>query len=235
MTRYIILALNLFSLTLLSQTTIEVEHYGALRNFMHKGDLSAKVKLNKFENRDHFYAIGAIENLKGEIQIFNSQPFNASVSQGALKFDTTYNSKASLLVCAQVKEWKKIPIPNTIIEYEQLETFIKETALINGIKIDAPFPFLIEGTIQSFDWHVINWKDGDTEHSHEKHITSGLHGTLNNIEVEMLGFYSDSHHAIFTHHSTNMHIHVMTKDKKVAGHLDGLSLGERMTLMLPNY
>ena len=86
---------------------------------------------------------------------------------------------------------------------------------------------------KSFDWHVINWKDGDTEHSHEKHINSGLNGTIENRQVEMLGFYSDSHHAIFTHHTTNMHIHVKTVDTKIAGHVDGLTLGKGMVLKLP--
>jgi len=92
---------------------------------------------------------------------------------------------------------------------------------------------LIEGTIKSCDWHVINWKDGDMVHTHEKHITSGLYDTIENREVEMLGFYSNSHHAIFTHHTTNMHIHVKTADNKLAGHVDGFNLGKGMTLKLP--
>lgn len=50
----------------------------------------------------------------------------------------------------------------------------------------------------------------------------------------MLGFYSDSHHAIFTHHTTNMHIHLKTIDNKIAGHIDGLELGKGMILKLPD-
>ena len=83
-----------------------------------------------------------------------------------------------------------------------------EQADKNGVNLNKPFPFLISGTAKSFDWHVINWKDGDTIHSHEKHINSGLNGTKRNSSVSLLGFYSGSHHTIFTHHSTNMHIHV---------------------------
>jgi len=92
---------------------------------------------------------------------------------------------------------------------------------------------LIEGTANSFDWHVIDWKVGDKEHSHEKHKTSGLHGTINDRQVELLGFYSNAHHTIFTHHTTNMHIHVRTTDNKLAGHVDDLTLGKRMILKLP--
>lgn len=212
----------------------KVKYYGALKNMMHKGDISAKADLKDFETTENFYALGAIENLKGEIQILDSKPFNTIVVDDTLNFDKSFNKKATLLVYASVSKWKSFNIPNTIETYEQLESYIEQTAEENQIKIDEPFPFLIEGAPKSFDWHVINWKDGDMEHSHEKHISSGLNGTIENEQVEMLGFYSDSHHAIFTHHTTNMHIHVKTADNKIAGHLDGLILGEGMTLKLPD-
>ena len=44
----------------------EVKYFGALKNMMHKGDVSAKADLSDFENSEHLYAIGALENLKGE-------------------------------------------------------------------------------------------------------------------------------------------------------------------------
>jgi len=47
----------------------KVEYKGALKNMMLKGDISAKADLSDFIARNHFYALGAIENLKGEIQI----------------------------------------------------------------------------------------------------------------------------------------------------------------------
>jgi acetolactate decarboxylase len=212
----------------------KVEYNGALKNMMHKGDVSAKADLKDFETSEHFYALGALENLKGEIQVFNSKPFNTMVVDSTLTFDNSFNKKATLLVYASVRKWKSINIPDNIVTYEQLEGYIEQTAKENKIQIDEPFPFLIEGKPESFDWHVINWKDGDTEHSHEKHISSGLNGTIENRQVEMLGFYSDSHHAIFTHHTTNMHIHVKTVDNKIAGHVDGLILGQVMTLKLPD-
>jgi len=211
----------------------KVEYKGALKNMMHKGDISAKADLSDFFEADHLYALGAIENLKGEIQIFDSKPFNTIVVDSNLTFDHSFSNKATLLVYASVDKWKTIEIPEHVLTYEQLEKYIEQTAQENQININMPFPFLINGSMKSFDWHVINWKDGDMEHTHEKHITSGLYGTINDRQVEMLGFYSNAHHAIFTHHTTNMHIHVKTVDGEVAGHVDGLTLGEEMILMLP--
>ena len=210
-----------------------VEYHGALKNMMHKGDISAKVDLTVLQKKDHIYALGALENLKGEIQIFNGKPYNTLVQDKTLAFDQSYTKKATLLVYASVREWNTIVIPNDIYTYEQLEVFIKQEAVKNQIDANSPFPFLIEGKTKSFDWHVIDWREGDTEHSHEKHINSGLHGTIRNRHVKMLGFYSNAHHAIFTHHMTNMHIHVKTTDNKIAGHVDDLTLGKSMILKLP--
>lgn len=217
-----------------SAVGFKVEHKGALKNMMHKGDIAAKANLKDLENSEHVYALGALENLKGEIQIFDGHPYNTMVVDSVLAFDNSFNKKATLLVSASVHKWKSISIPAEVVTREQLESYIEEAARKNQLPTDEPFPFLLEGTAKSFDWHVINWKDGDTEHSHEKHINSGLHGTIKNRPVEMLGFYSNSHHAIFTHHTTNMHIHVKTADNKIAGHVDDVTLGAGMTLKLPD-
>lgn len=215
-----------------NEESFKVEYKGTLKGIM-GNDISTKVNLSEFKNTKNFYALGAVENLKGEIQIFNSQPFITSVGKNSLEFDNTYNKKATLLVYASVEKWKSIPIPDNIISYEHLENFVKKAADENGINTEESFPFLLEGLIGSFDWHVINWREGDTIHSHKKHKSTGMRGTINDREVEMLGFYSNAHHAIFTHHTTNMHIHVRTGGNGVAGHVDGLFLENGMTLKLP--
>jgi acetolactate decarboxylase len=212
----------------------KVEYKGALKNMMHKGDISAKADLADYENREHFYAIGAFEDLKGEIQIFDSESFNTVVIDNVLTFDKSFDKKATLLVYASVSKWKSIIIPDNVVTYEQFESFIDKAAEENQLNMAEPFPFLLEGTPKSFDWHVINWKDGDMEHSHDKHVSSGLHGTIKERQLEMLGFYSTFHHTIFTHHTTNMHIHVKTHDNKMAGHVDALTLGKGMILKLPD-
>jgi acetolactate decarboxylase len=213
--------------------TFTVEFKGALKNMMHKGDISAKAKLKDLKDFKNLYALGATENLKGEIQIFNGEPYNTYVEDGEIKFDKSYSNQATLLVYATVKNWIPVQIPNTIITMDDFENFIEQTAKKHDIDHKRPFPFLVEGIANEISWHVIDWKDGDKEHSHEKHISSGLNGILKNKEVDLLGFYSDSHHAIFTHHTTNMHIHMKLKDEKIAGHVDDLKLGLNMILKLP--
>lgn len=212
----------------------DVQYAGALKNMMKKGDISSKAELADFENTEHIYAIGAMENLKGEIQIINGESFNTLVVDDSLFFDSTFDKKATLLVNTIVPLWTTHDIPDHVKTYDALEKFVGTKAKQHGINNKEPFPFMLEGTATSFDWHVINWKDGDKKHTHEKHINSGLHGTIENQEAQYLGFYSDSHHRIFTHHTTNMHIHVKTNNNSIAGHMDNLVLGADMKLMLPS-
>ena len=234
------LSLLLFSMLMLAcqekaapPHTFQVHYHGALKNMMHQGDISAKTDLADFKGKENLYALGAIENLKGEIQIFAGQSHLTQVVDSTIAFDDSFSKKATLLVYAEVEDWTTFPIAPEVHTYDQLEQFIEKTASDNGIPTNEAFPFLIQGRLNSMDWHVINWKDGDTEHSHQKHISSGLNGTLEKVTVELLGFYSKSHHAIFTHHTRNSHIHFKTQDGNLAGHLDDLLIGEGMKLSLP--
>lgn len=217
--------------------SVEVYHKGALRNMMHKGDLSAKADLRDLKSLEHLYGLGAIKDLKGEILIMDSQPFLSSCfledSVKHNRIDKNYDAEACLLVYAQVEEWESSVIPAHIKSYEALEEYIHNQAQVKSFNMEKPFPFMLKGQFASMDWHVIDWKDGDTEHSHEKHIQSGLYGTQYDVSAEMLGFYSTKHHAIFTHHTTNMHIHSISNQGKRVAHVDNLTLDEQVVLLLP--
>ena len=212
----------------------KVAHNGALRTIM-SGDLDATSSLDTLATKNNLYALGAVEQLKGEIQIFNSTPFISSVDENEVFIDPTFSKKAALLVYAVVPVWEEIKIPVDIDTQEALEAFIVKAADSLKIETSTPFPFLIEGNVSSLSWHIIDWPEGDTEHTHQKHKKSGLNGVLSDTEVNVLGFYSDKHKGVFTHHSTNLHMHFKTKDGVLAGHLDSIKIGDGMHLKLPNY
>jgi len=211
----------------------EVNYAGALKNMMHKGDISSKIELSSLKEYNHLYALGACENLKGEIQIFDNEIFNTYIEDDSLKFDQTNERNATLLVYAEVEKWQDINIPEKITTYEDFETWLNKMLEEKGYDNEKPQPFRITGTISTADWHVINWQKGDTIHTHEKHKTAGLNGSLSQEEVELIGFFSKHHQAIFTHHSNFSHIHFKTTDQTLAGHVDDLVLGKNMTLFLP--
>lgn len=69
---------------------IKVKYAGALKNMIHKGDSSAKANLLDLRQVPNLYALGALENLKGEIQIFDGQPFNTMVDNNQLVTDSSF-------------------------------------------------------------------------------------------------------------------------------------------------
>ncbi len=214
------------------EAKINVQHSGALKNIM-SGNIDATISLDLLSNKNSLYALGAMENLKGEIQIFNSKVRISSVNNSNIKINESFNNAATLLVYAEVKVWESFKLPSTVLTKDDLENEVYIIAKEYGIDVEKPFPFLIEGQVSSLKWHVIDWKEEDSVHTHKKHKESGLNGVLNNESVEILGFYSTKHKAVFTHHTTNIHMHFITKNNIVAGHLDDLTLGNKIILKLP--
>ena len=138
-----------------------------------------------------------------------------------------------MLVYTEVKQWHDSTIPTTVRTYQEIESFLESAAKKLDIDTSMPFPFLLKGQVDELDWHVIDWEEGDTVHTHEKHKKAGAYGKMQNEKVVILGFFSKKHTGIFTHHSTNMHLHFKTEDNKQAGHLDDMILGKEIKLFLP--
>jgi acetolactate decarboxylase len=212
--------------------TYHVQHRGALSTIMHEGDLRAVIALDSLKHLPNLYALGAMENLKGEILIYDGEAIVASVQDNTVHVTRDFEHKAALLVYAQVARWREIKIPEGVQSMKALESFIAQSAKQRGLKQDAPFPFLLRGAI-NVDWHVVDWAEGDAVHTHAKHKASGLHGKLEQQPVEILGFYSEQHRGIFTHRDSNAHLHVKTVAGGLAAHVDGLKLNGEASLLLP--
>tara|TARA_B100001939_G_C16811054_1_gene560009 strand:- start:92 stop:805 length:714 start_codon:yes stop_codon:yes gene_type:complete len=212
-----------------------VQIYGALFEMMHKGDLSSRISLNQFGNDANIFALGALKDLKGEILILDSKPFiSYETSNKKIGISNDFNHEAALYVSTIVNNWSESRLPENVNTVQQFEKHIEEISIDNQINLEEPFPFLIKGISSKVDWHIINWDSKDTVHSHQKHIESGLSGVLKDIPMTILGFYSKNHKTIFTHHTTFVHMHFLTDDKKIAGHIDDIIFGDTQTLYLPN-
>ncbi|MCB9294694.1 MAG: hypothetical protein H6559_16470 [Lewinellaceae bacterium] len=218
-----------------SEASFEVGWDGALKTIMREGNLSGQVAVEEILKKKHVYALGAMEGLKGELLVWDGRPLIAMVRDSSLQLSQDGNGNAALAVYASVPRWSgAIPIPYNVRSYEALENFIRDAARKEKIDVGKPFPFLVEATANKLDYHIIDWPEGDTVHTHEKHLQAGMRGTLGAAPVKILGFYSAHHHGVFTHHSTNMHLHFMSMEAPIAGHVDSLILeGGKGGLFLP--
>ena len=190
-------------------------------------DISAKMDLKELQGLPHVYAIGALENLGGEILIHDGYPIISNFKNVLYVIDNSFDYKATLLVYSQVEKWQSVVIPESLRTREGLETFISEISRPYGLH-GKPFPFMVEGEVSNAYWHIVNGKGG------ENHKESGISGNIIKEYVRIVGFYSEDHQGIFTHHDSNMHAHVINSDETIAAHLDDIELGTNMVLKIPH-
>ncbi len=214
------------------KTPIEVSHYGVLREIMREQKLEANADLADLRDMPDLYALGALEGLAGEILILDGQPLNGLASKGELTFDRTFDRKATLLVSAQVPAWQELSLQFESVNLAELQTIVRDAATQLSIDTEKAFPFLIKGSFKQVDWHVINAAEAETQ-DHDAYKKAGLQGQSQDIKGELLGFYSEKHEGVFTHHGSYLHIHFVNADETEMGHVDELMIEGEVVLLFP--
>ncbi len=226
----------------------KVYSFGNLTSLLEYQQTNQTIDLNKIKNKNSLYAIGLVENLQGEIQIFNQQPYITSMSHKWIKFDKTFNKKASFLLYSNVPQWATFKVPNTIYTEKQFEEYLDNIAHEYGINTYKPFPFILEGNIKANEYRIFTYNKNDSircstgtcsfkpqdekQASSKKYISSTFQDTMLNTPVTILGFHSLQRGEI-THKYSYMNMNFITKDKQIAGHCNRIMIGEDMVLKLP--
>lgn len=209
-------------------------HVGAMSNVMRKGILSASIRLDALEPA-HLFAVGPVENLRGEITILDGTAYIATLTEsGAETIHTTCDVGAPFMVYAHVSIWgDSHPVP-AVKNLPELEAEIAAAAQSVGLDLDIAFPFWIQGTIAHAKYHVI-WRDpGAGPHSPEQHAKAKIYFNLAAEPADIIGFYSRHHAGIFTHHDSAIHAHVINQRRTRMGHLDEIAFdSESVTIRFP--
>lgn len=223
----------------LAESDRAVRWAGALKNVHHGLDFSGKIELQPLTGLPHLYAVGPLENLQGEVTIWDGKPLISKVIDGQVKVDNNLAGKACFLVYGQAQSWNASLLTpassSSLVTAAEVDQIVKDAATKFGINTNKPFPFLIEGVAKTARYHVMNRTESTPPTpGSEAHEKAKVRFTLQDTPVSLLGFYSEHHQAIFTHHSSFVHLHVTTKDNKIAGHLEAIELEPGARLLLPN-
>lgn len=218
---------------LLISLVAPVQWLGEQRQVMRDGDTRARIDLRTLAGRPHLYALGPLAGLRGEVTIGSSEPSISTVTPiGGVAVDNSFAHSATFLVYAEVPVWTASPLPASVQTLADLGRHLEDAARAAGLPSNQPFAFRLTGRAPRILYHIVNKQD-DSPHSAAVHKKIQVLYTLTNAEVEMIGFWSDQHHGIFTHHGENIHVHVRTRDRRHAGHVDEATLGPDLTLHLP--
>jgi acetolactate decarboxylase len=221
-----------------------VEYVGAQKDVFKTGKATSVVSLEDLADRKGLYAMGPIDGLDGEITIFDSKPYITQVRGNDFTVDKTFKHGAFFLVWTEQQNWTDVPLPGTVKGYVDLQKFVKEAAQKAGIDTTKPFPFLISGTPTEIKWHI------NVDRTEGKPITKELFYkskqpfVTKNEPVDIIGFYAEHRDGIFLPKYTPaikegsgmenyLHIHLVSKTSKAAGHIDDITFGDGMVLRLP--
>lgn len=229
---YIFFLLVAIACNLQAQQQVAVEHYGVLKEIMREQKIDANVDLSRFKETPNFYAIGALAGLAGEVLIIDGKVINGIATKGDLRIERDFDKSATLLVTSEVQEWVEISININVQNLESIQTIIEEEAKRLGLKTNEAFPFMLKGKVKNIDWHVINASEA-TEQRHEAFKKAGISRSTENVNGEILGFYSEQHEGIFTHHGSFLHVHYVNSAETEMGHVDNLVINGEVKLLLP--
>jgi acetolactate decarboxylase len=179
----------------------------------------------------NLYALGPVENLRGEIIVWNNNAFVAALTEDKKPYvqKNVKDLKAIFLVYADVKNWDTVLISkHQISSISDLETFISKTAFLQGHDTSSAFPFQIFARAKQGSGHIMFKDTSITLITPEVLEKAKYTNSFTEQYIQMLGFYSQHHQTIFTHHDTFLHIHYRLRNKYQAGHLEELQLD-------PNY
>jgi acetolactate decarboxylase len=196
---------------------------GAMKNVMWKGELAGLIQMDSL-NKKGFYGMGPVEYLKGELMIWDGDVYQSSVlNSNEMNVKKTSTARAPFFAYEYINEWEEIDLPEGIKSLKELELFLDK----RFNRINIPFFFKLEGYVDSANIHIVNLPEGKVVRSPDDAHQGQMNYTITKRNVSFLGFFSRNHKAIFTHHDTFIHTHLITQEKDMMGHLEDVILSSK--------
>lgn len=208
-----------------------VEWFGSQGDFI-AGKAEESVSLERFDGLESLYAVGPLEQARGEVSIYDSIPLISEVHDGRVNVTIDSCRHAAFLVYAIVENWRRVTVRNPINTEQQLEDYLLAWGVTSGIDVDQPFAFLLNGLIAQATFHIL-CNQGRGTYNAELHEKSKVGFPIAKESVEVIGFYSRRHRGIFTPRDSNFHMHVRTLDNRFSGHLEVFNWEYGVMLYLP--
>ncbi|MEJ2005636.1 MAG: acetolactate decarboxylase [Cyclobacteriaceae bacterium] len=207
----------IFSIQSYAQHDSRVQYAGSIRETMLEGKLEPAVLLDSIEPMDGLYAIGPLADLRGEILVLNGERFISRVlTEETMSVKVEGGAGAPFLVYSHVDRWRKVNIPENISDLDALNDYLESIAPT----LDEPFIFQVKGDVEHAQIHIQKLPLGTKVSSPEEAHQGQFNYSFENDGVVIIGFFSTKHQGIFTHHDSYTHMHLITEDRVMMGHLD---------------
>ncbi|NJN63986.1 MAG: acetolactate decarboxylase [Acidobacteria bacterium] len=218
----------------------ELVRFGGMHEAIGLGQHGGRVLLSDLTSRPHFYGVGALQGLHGEITIDGSRAVVTSYSaSGSLEALSPENRQATMLVGQSIENWSTQTIAEPI-GADALDATMKRLVEKSGFPAVGPLVFVIEGEFRDVRLHVING-------------ACPVHARMQKLEIpeearpfeletptitgKLVGIYAQDAVGKLTHPATSVHAHLIFEDEatglEVTGHLERFGVAAGAVVHLP--
>lgn len=221
-----------------------VEHFGRQADIVARNNAGGQVPITAMSGANGTFGVGAHAGLDGEITIYEGKPFVTQVRGNGYTMSHADAGSAIFAAWTRNTQWRDEPVPADVKTYLDLQRHVKARAAAAGIDTaTTPFPFLMSGKPAELKWHINVDLTESKPITRELFAKSKANYVMKNEPVDIVGFYSEKHLGAFIgvyvpaikdkDVKNAIHIHLVSKDGKAAGHIDDLVFAGGMTLRLP--
>lgn len=162
---------------------------------------------------------GPLGRMQGEITVLNGKPFGASVNEkGEGVVQENWKIEAPFFVYANVQKWKSYKFNVEVKNLDDLQKAIAQISQQNGYDLQQSFPFRLVGNIAQLTTHIVMPRSPEIVGYQPNKNQANY--DLSNQKGELLGFYSEKNQGIYTPKNSYIHVHFVSKDQKIMGHID---------------
>lgn len=232
------LALPLF--ILMTAAVAQLVEHGSMHETIGNQKHGPRVAVADLIQQPHFFGVGAVSGLAGEITIADSKAFVTKVdANGVPNEAAAADVEATLFVGQTVASWTEIPI-NEPISPDVIDTFIANQASERGLDSSEPFVFVINGPCTHVKLHVINGACPVRARMMEETLPSSQKPyelESETLKGTVVGVYAKDAAGKLTHHGTSQHAHLLYQARQdggsLTGHLERYGLAKGAVLKLP--
>lgn len=198
---------------------------GALKRTMWEGQRSGLIAMDTL-SEPGYYGLGPLEHMRGEITLVDGRSHVARVQGDSLSVQVDPSARAPFFVHARVSLWEEVILPNEVSHAELLDSFLEKSS---G---EEPFFFRLKGRFEEMAVHAWDLPADSTFKGPVEGARYKRHFSLKEVDGEVIGVFSRHHRTVFTHHDSFIHLHFLSSDGRVMGHVDALSFAPRGVTLL---
>jgi len=222
-----------FSCSNTKRVVPEVKAVSAMKKVMMGQDLSPHVYWDTLP-KTHLYAVAPLGRIEGEITVIDGTMYVSTVDENnRVTLSNNWNIKSPFVVYANISEWVSFDIDVNLNNEDDLQQLIEQVARKNGYDLNQAFAFRVLADFQKVNYHIISKPLDELEHNHELHNKAKKHFHLENVQGELLGFYSQHHEGVFTHKGHFIHTHFLDDLKQNMGHVESIVVHGKVKILLP--